>query len=294
MNQNQSSVNVDTEKSVIAESEAPTILEDGPNLPDILSEDFVSRFEKGIEVFKRWVSVCYRLTRETHWVNHGTPDKPRYSLQGPGAEALMNPLGVNYDEPTTRLENVTSDDGSTFYRYWVEGYVESKTLGRRGYYVGYCDSRDPFFNARPAWKPETGHGDVRKSATTNWIVNAVTRIAGLRDPDPELLKRAGLDPAKITHIDYRAGKSPEQSNQPISIPQLKRLWVLCKNGGVTAERLKESVVKKYGLKEMPETDEALAAAIKRSDYDALCIWVESGGKPNGNGQPANVQPGLGV
>jgi hypothetical protein len=87
----------------------------------------------------------------------------------------MNPLAISFEAPVTKQEQLPGDG----YAYWVEGYMESKTLARRGYYVGYCDSRDPFFNARPGWKPETGHGDVRKEATTNWIVNGVTRFGNL-------------------------------------------------------------------------------------------------------------------
>lgn len=256
------------------DGDAPQIIEEGPNLPRILSETFVKEFEEGITVYKRWVSACYRLTRESHWVNHGTPEAPKFSLQGPGAEALMNPLGISFDAPATRCEPLPESG----YAYWVEGYMESKTLRRRGYYIGYCDSRDPFFKARPGWKPETGHGDVRKAATTNWIVNSVTRLAGLRDPDPKLLYDAGLEVSKITHIDYRGGKTPQQSNLPISEPQLKRLWAKCKYAKVTEQAILEKIQAQYELPEMPQSDAEVMAAIKRGDYEALCDWADRGGK----------------
>ena len=189
----------------------------------------------------------------------------------------MNPLGISFEKPETKCER-HDDDSGKWYAYWVEGYMESKTLGRRGYYVGYCDSRDPFFNARPGWKPETGQGDVRKSATTNWIVNGVTRLAGVRDPDPELLKRAGLDPSKIQHIDYRGGKTPQQSSQGITEPQLKRLWAKCKAAQVSEQTLLEKLMKHYQLSDMPDSDEKIMQTVKRGDYDNLCDWVDRGGK----------------
>lgn len=257
------------------DQEAPTIIEEGPNLPRILSLNFVEEFEKGIAVYKRWMSACYRLTRESHWINHGTKEAPKFSLQGPGAEALMNPLGISFDEPTTRKEPLQESG----YAFWVEGYMESKTLGRRGYYVGYCDSRDQFFNARNGWKPETGNGDVRKSATTNWIVNGVTRLGGLRDPDPELLANAGLDISRIQVIDYRGGgKTMQQSNQGISEPQLKRLWAKCKAASVSEQTILEKIQKQYNLTDMPSTDAEVMAAIKRGDYDMFCTFADRGGK----------------
>src|SRR3990167_4111155 len=250
-------------KETNLDSEVPTIIEEGPNLPRILTQSFVEDFEKGISIYKRWVSACYRLTRESHWIDHGKPGNPKFSLQGPGAEALMNPLGISYDEP--RSKKVAIEGG---YAYWVEGYMESKTLNRRGYYVGYCDSRDQFFNARSGWKPETGEGDVRKSATTNWIVNGVTRLAGLRDPDPDLLVAAGLSVAKIQTIDYRGGKTPEESSGVISEPQRKRLWAIAKTAQISEADLRLYLKKWYKLESMKD--------IKRKDYDAICAQVEKG------------------
>ncbi len=250
-------------RETTVENEVPTIIEEGPTLPQILETDFVERFEKGIAIYKRWVSACFRLTRESHWIDHGKPGKPKYSLQGPGAEALMNPLGISFEAPHTKQAPL--ENGG--YAYWVEGYVESKTLNRRGYYIGYCDSRDPFFNARPGWKPETGHGDVRKAATTNWIVNAVTRIAGLRDPDPEMLKSAGLDPAKITHIDYSGGgRTQTESNDTISEAQGKRLFAIAKGQRIDEDGI-AIILNRHGYAKIEE--------IKRKDYEKICKAVET-------------------
>jgi hypothetical protein len=280
------SVNATEHRETIVDSEVPQIIEDGPSLPRILLPGFVEEFEKGIDLYKRFVSACYRLTRESHWINHGTKEAPRFSLQGPGAEALMNPLGISYDKYTVR--NVPLDGGGGGYACWVEGYMESKTLRRHGYYIGYCDSRDPFFNARPGWKPETGHGDVQKSAVTNWITNGVTRLAGLRDPDPELLTKAGLDPNKIQTIDYGSGRTPNQSNLGISEPQLKRLWAKCKAASVSEQAILEKIQKFYNLADMPGTDAEVMTAIKRGDYDKLCEWADRGGKDAPAPQPGQT------
>lgn len=258
--------------ATIVDSEVPQVIEEGPNLPDILTESFVEAFETGIAVYKRWVAACYRLTRESHWINHGTKDKPKFSLQAPGAEALMNPLGISCAEngqPTYAVREVKLDGGG--YAFWCEGFMRSKTLKRSGYYVGYCDSRDPFFNARRGWKAETGRADIHKASMSNWEVRGVTMLGGLRDPDPAILAAAGLDVSKILVIDYQGGKTPEESSGVISEPQRKRLWAISKTAGISEDDLRPYLKKNFGLESMKD--------IKRKDYDAICKQVEVGYLP---------------
>jgi hypothetical protein len=269
----------ETPEATIVDTEGPQFLEEGPTLPALLTEDFVKQFEKGVEVYKRWVSVCYRLTRESHWLRRDT----KYSLQGPGAEALMNPLGISFERPTFRREDMTDERGG-FYAYWCEGYVESRTLSRRGWYIGYSDSRDQFFIARPGWNPKSGEGDVKKSAMMNWIVNAVTRIAGIRDPDPESLKAAGLKPEQIPVADYSGRKTPEKEAEVVSEAQLKRLWAIARGNGVDDQMLTVHLLEKYGLQSTKE--------ITRKHYDAICAWAQRGGKDNGGTQGAAGQQPL--
>lgn len=184
----------------ILDNEAPQIIEDGVALPQILTEDFIKQFEKGIKIYQRWLTVCYSLTAPRHWIKHGD----RYSLQSPGAEALMNPLGISYGKPEFRRET-REDETGKFYIYWCEGTMESRALGRRGFYIGYCDSRDQFFNNNPNWDPITGEGDIKKSSYSNWLVNGVSRIAGIRSPDPQSLEAAGLDLKAIPSPEFKEG-----------------------------------------------------------------------------------------
>ena len=250
------------------EGRHPDIIEEGPSLALFLTDDFLKKFEHGVENYRRWNVACYKLTRPTHWINHNG----KYSLQGPGAEALCNPLGISFDRPEVHREEVT-DPAGDFYIWWCEGYVESKTLGRRGWYVGYCDSRDQFFQARPGWKPQTGSGDVKKASMTNWIVNAVSRIAGLRDPDPKTLTDAGIGLGDIPSVDYSGRRSPEQDSALISEAQRKRLWAICKSHNAS----EESVKTHFGIASFTD--------VKRGDYDRICKWAEEGGKSESPAAP---------
>lgn len=259
-----------TEQPPIVEEEAPVILEEGPELPALLTDEYLAKFEKGVENYKRWMQACYRLTKESHWLRRKDRNGNwKYMLQGPGAEALMGPLGISADEPNFRKEQVRDERGD-FYRWWCEGIIESATLKRRGLYVGNCDSRDQFFIARPGWNALSGEGDVKKSAQTNWVVNGVSRLAGIRDPSEETLKAAGLILDKVPSVDYDGGKTPEESAGKITEPQRKRLWAICKGKSVSEEALKAYMQKNF------KTDST--NDILKRDYEKICAWVEAGGK----------------
>ena len=73
-----------------------------------------------------------------------------------------------------------------FYEYEVEGIVKCGVLKRWGWFTGNCDSRDAFFVSRGGFS----EGDIRKASFSNWLVNAVTRLAGIRNPTQELLQQA--------------------------------------------------------------------------------------------------------
>lgn len=257
--------------------------EGGPSLPEILTDDFVQRFEKGVGIYKRWQAVCLKLTTEQHWVNHGTADTPKFSLQGPGAEALCNPLGIEYREDDLDIrKELYDDERGEFYVYWVRGNVRSKTLGRGGFYVGYCDSRDPFLNARPGWTPATGQGDVMKSAMTNWLVNAVSRVAGIRNPDPKQLTAAGLKLDDIPRIDYQRNKGGGSKGggkqDPATDNQLNFLHKELLRMKISTEAMNAKLAS-FGSGIVETTQ------LSKQQASDMIEWAKSGGKDNG-GNPA--------
>ena len=247
------------------ESEVPVVLEEGPSVLDVMTPEFLAAFQEKVDNYKKWLSVVYHLTQETHWINHGTEEKPKLSIQGPGAEAVALAVGINWDSPTVKRLDKTDDKGK-YYQYWVDGILVWPKFGRKVYTVGYCDSRDQFFNARPGWTPETGEGDVQKSALTNWIARGVSIILGMRNPDPTILKQAGLDLTRIPRADYSGRKTPEADSSKISEAQGKRLWAICKSHNVPEIALKAYLSEKFQT--LHSND------ILRKDYEAICKWAE--------------------
>ncbi len=249
------------------ELEKTEIVEDAP-LELQINEEFIGRLEKAADLYQqRYLPLCIKLTSPGDWVSHG---QGKYYLQSSGAEKLCNPLGINWDRPVV-TKHEREDEEGRYYEYEVEGVVQCRALSRWGWFTGNCSSRDQFFNAR-------GHydeGDIRKAAFSNFLVNAVTRLAGIRNPSPELLERAGLDPAKVGKIDY-GNKSEEQGKDVISEAQRKRLYAISKKAAVDQDVIKAHLTEHYGIESSKN--------IKRKDYEAICTWVENGGAEREPGQ----------
>ena len=244
--------------------EHPDIVEDAP-IEQIITEDFIARFEKQAELYQnRYLPICLKLTNEADWVSHA---KDRYYLQSSGAEKICTPLGIQWDRPVV-TKHEREDERGKFYEYEVEGIVHSRVLARYGWFTGNCSSRDQFFTAR-------GHfdeGDIRKSAFSNWIVNAVTRLAGLRNPTTAMLQKAGLKPEDIGRIDYSGRRTPEQDQAKISDAQRKRLWALSKESQTSDEEIRVFLFDEYKLQSSSD--------IHRGQYDEICSRVVAGEAKN--------------
>lgn len=261
-------MNMTTQTDERPDIERPDIEEEAP-IEQVITDEFVKRFARQAELYQnQYLPLCLKLTNEADWVNHGKPEAPKYSLQCSGAEKVCNPLGIVWERPIV-TKHEREDQVGKFYEYEVDGIVQSRVLKRYGWFTGNCSSRDQFFTAR-------GHfdeGDIRKSAFSNWLVNSVTRLAGIRNPTPGMLQRAGLDPEKIGRIDYSGRRSPDQEGAVISEAQGKRLWAIARSKGVSEEQLR-AFLKTFGIESVYK--------VTRKDYDEIVKQIEAG-KATGGG-----------
>jgi len=161
----------------------------------VLTPAWLEQFSQAVAVYQRYLQLCLRLTTEQDWIATASGGGPvRYYLQSSGAEKLCSPFGIVWDQPVV----IRHDRGDGAYEYEVHGIMTSRLLRRHGWFTGSASSRDPFFANRTV----TDEGDVRKAAFSNWLVNGVTRLIGLRNPSEPLLVQAGLAPDQIRRIDY--------------------------------------------------------------------------------------------
>lgn len=246
----------------VAESPRMDVIEDAP-LEQVITDEFIAKFEQQARLYQeKYLPICLKLTNEADWVNHGTAAAPKYSLQASGAEKICNPLGIVWERPAV-VKHERSDEKGPFYEYEIEGIMQCRVLRRYGWFTGNCSSRDKFFNARGSYD----EGDIRKAAFSNWIVNGVARLAGIRNPTKALLEKAGLKADQVAAVDYSGNRSQEQAQDVISDAQVKRLWAIFKESGATEDALKA------GLKARGYDS---SKAIRRRDYDAICKWVKEG------------------
>lgn len=248
-----------------AVDERTEIVEDYP-LQQVITDEFIAKFEKQAQLYQdKYLPICLKLTNEADWVSHA---EGKFYLQCSGAEKICNPLGIYWDRPVV-TKHERQDATGAYYEYEVEGVINSRVLRRFGWFTGNCSSRDQFFNARGGYD----EGDIRKAAFSNWLVNGVTRIAGIRNPTVEMLRKAGLKPDDIGKIKYGQSKSMEQSAEKISDAQGKRLYAIAKGKGLSDDSIKAYLKTKYSIESTRD--------ILRKDYEAICGYFERGGKENG-------------
>jgi hypothetical protein len=247
------------------------VIEDAP-LSQIITDEFIRHFEEQARLYQeKYLPICCRLTNENDWVNHGTAAAPKYSLQASGAEKICNPLGIVWERPAV-VKHERADEKGQYYEYEVEGIMTARVLKRYGWFTGNCSSRDPFFNARGRFE----EGDIRKAAFSNWLVNGVARLAGIRNPTKALLEKAGLNPITVGAIDYSGNRTQDSGGDKISEGQQKRLWAIFKGTPTPNEDAFKKGLAARGYNHSKD--------ILKKDYDAIVKWVEGGCKlENRNG-----------
>ena len=118
---------------------------------------------------------------------------------------------------------------------------------------------------------------------SNFIVNAVTRIAGIRNPTLEMLKRAGINPGAVGAVDYSgSGKTQDESKQPINEAQTKKLWATFKGRNLGDDNILKEIIGRDPWKYTSSRD------IQRGHFNAILKAVEEYKPANGNGER---QPG---
>jgi hypothetical protein len=257
--------------------------------------------EKRIAFFDSVAKLSLLRTSVHDWVDQG--GKPY--LQATGAEKLMAVWGIY-----TRDVKITVEmDASTgFPAYEVTGRVGSRTLGTEMDVVGGRNANDNFFQKQLAATGKLDLQDVRKTAYSNWIANAVTRLIGMRGMTWEEVATAThnrINKQTCTgKVEYRKndsgpqapatqaapnesepmGKQAESPRGPIpssgaaggpppgpyiTEPQAKRFYAIGKSAGWSDAEMKDYLLREHNIQSSRE--------IPRSLYEEICNEMESGG-----------------
>ncbi|MCJ7828749.1 MAG: hypothetical protein MUP81_03290 [Dehalococcoidia bacterium] len=223
----------------------------------------IARIQDLTQIIDGCTKVSIQRTNAKDWVKMGGA----YYLQATGAQKIRPIWGIYYRDRHVTKE--TNPDGS--YTFIVTGTVGSKLLDQLyGETIidieGGRSSNDPFF---VKGEREPDPMDVRKASIANWEARAVTALLGLKNFTVEDLKRNGIDVTQVGVVDYQKGAEGGGKTELISQPQQKRLFALCKESNITDPMLKTFLSATYNI--------TSSSQIKRTDYEAICTWVQTGG-----------------
>lgn len=179
--------------------------------------------ERRAEAIKKIKRQALRITNESDWVDQG--GKPY--IQASGAEKIARLFGISWrfiGEP----QRFDEENGHFRFDVSMEFIMGNSSVEVRG----SRSSKDTFFTTRYRWDEkakerlkielppsEIDKADVMKSAITNAIGNGISRILGIRNLTWEDLREVGLDPSKISKVEYPSSlkgkeKKPSPENQP--------------------------------------------------------------------------------
>lgn len=175
-------------------------------------EDLITIAQRRIGVMDKMIEFALKSTNWQHWVNQ---DGKPY-LAHPGAEVVARRLGVSLTNiHTTKIW--TEDSSGKYYIY--------KTTGRAALpgkfdvieALGTCSQRDKFFAYRSGKLKDTIEIDetnIMKASYSNFVVNAITHLLGLRNMNWENLKAAKIDIDKIPKVEYHGGGEKAKAALP--------------------------------------------------------------------------------
>jgi len=188
--------------------------DNGRDLPVVSVEEIEPAQMRGVlevakergEFIKHITEYALGSTGPNDWANYdGNP-----WLEAGGAEKVARRFGITFGRFTITRE-FHKDELGDFYVYICEGNVYFSKMDSI-WAVGTASSRDEFFaKARGEWRPasQVDPNDIRKKAWSNWEVNGVTRLLGLRSITWEELAAYGISPENVNKkVEHRKVETP--------------------------------------------------------------------------------------
>jgi hypothetical protein len=166
-------------------------------------EDIISLAQRREGVIDKLMSLALKRTKARDWLSvEGQP-----YLGHSGAEKVARLFGIKLRNITT-TKDWSEDSKGRFYIYRTVGTAELPGGYDSIEALGTCSQRDKFF----AWSSgqlkdtiEIDETNIMKASYTNFVVNAITHILGLRNLMWDDLKDAGINIDTIQKVEYAKG-----------------------------------------------------------------------------------------
>jgi hypothetical protein len=182
-------------------------------------EDLISIAQKRFDIVKQLRIVALKITNHRDWVNQN--DSPY--LTHSGAEKVARLFGVKLSNIKT--EKIWAEDSKgKYYIYKTTG--EASLPGKYDSIeaLGTCSQRDKFFAFKDGeWRDtaEIDETNIMKASYSNFVVNAITHLLGLRNLTWEELKEVEIDISKVKKVTYGEEKKKNTGLKTISKKSLE-------------------------------------------------------------------------
>jgi len=186
-------------------------------------EDLISIAQQRIEVVPRLVDLSLKVTNYRDWVNQGEGPYLVHS----GAEKIARLFGIKILNVDTKKE-WAKDTRGEYYIYRTTGTVALPGTIDSIEAMGTCSQRDAFFaKAKGEWLDsiEVDETNIMKASYSNFVVNGITHLLGLRNLTWEQVIKAGIDKSKVLKVDYQSGSQKVEATDTEKNTQ-KKLWNL--------------------------------------------------------------------
>lgn len=182
--------------------------------------DVLAIVERRNKLMERLLHTAISATTPEQWVDQSGKPYPTSAA----AEVMARRCAVSITN-TTQVKQVRHDDKGESYLYIVKGTARLPGGYDEIEAIGTCDSRDQFLGTETRSGralSEVDEGNILKAAYSNFLVNAITRLLGVRNMTWDKLQSMGIDPSKASKVEYKAGsKGGGAGSSDIADEQMK-------------------------------------------------------------------------
>ena len=187
------------------------------------TDDLLAIAQRRVDFVGKLIDLALRRTTYLDWIDQ--QGKPY--LMHSGAEKVARLFGVSISDVNSRKE-WTEDNLGRYYIYVTTGRASLPGKFDSIEAMGTCGQRDRFFGYDSKTKSYKDTADidetnVMKASYSNFTVNAITHLLGLRNLTWEQLEAAKVDIRKIQKVRYEdrkaaAAQAPAAAPAPSKAP----------------------------------------------------------------------------
>ena len=186
-------------------------------------EDLISIAQQRIEIVPKLVDLSLKVTNYRDWVNQGEGPYLVHS----GAEKIARLFGIKILNVQTEKEWAEDTKGK-YYIYKTTGTIALPGTIDSIEAIGTCSQRDAFFaKSGGQWLDsiEVDETNIMKASYSNFVVNGITHLLGLRNLTWEQVENAGINKSKVLKVEYQKGSQKVEATETEQKTQ-EKLWNL--------------------------------------------------------------------